>query len=241
MDEPFDMKMYYTNQNPGMKFTRREMGERASVFDMKDRPAGRNTAGYQAIGASAEGTMTGGRKNVDGSVTGNMETTRAMKWEAIAGPGATEAVQGIDAGRGTIGGMPSLKGAKQAGTFGSGGGQSLLADSGRRKGFIEIGKSFGFTVGEKPAAPAQTVGAANPVSGSRTVSGVVNRDTDFVKKGQAGVVSVYDDQAADAGGEVRSFNGRLDDYVFEGSMSDKDRQTVMKAMLRKHGPRGVLS
>jgi len=232
--EPFDMESYYTNQNPGMKFTRREMQERASV--LTEKAAGRNTVGYQAIGASAEGTMTGGRKNVDGSVIGNMETTRAMKWEAIAGPGAAEAAQGIRVGGGgTIGGAPSLKGAKQAGTFGSDGGQSLLADPGRRKGFIEIGKSFGFTVGEKKVP---LIGAKEDTTFVKPGEAAVKRwsSTDPVKKDEVSGVAL-----AAGGGETRSLNGQLDDFVFEGSMSDKDRQTVMKALLRKHGPRGVLS
>ena len=42
------------------------------------------------------------------------------------------------------------------------------------------------------------------------------------------------------GGQVRSFAGQLDDYVFNGSMSDKDRQQVMRVMNRKYGARGVL-
>ena len=50
-----------------------------------------------------------------------------------------------------------------------------------------------------------------------------------------------DTQLAAGGGQVRSFAGQLDDYVFNGSMSDKDRQQVMRVMNRKYGARGVLS
>lgn len=48
-------------------------------------------------------------------------------------------------------------------------------------------------------------------------------------------------QSADGGGEVRSFAGKMDDYVFNGSMSDKDRMQIMRVMNRKYGARGVLS
>lgn len=201
-----------SSQNSKFRYTRREEEGIARQERMDDLPKGFKTP-YKDIQGNVVGQMTAGKKDITGKVTGRYNAGSDLTAQALS-----DSTQ--EAGsRNTIGGMPSLTAAKTAGRFGSGGSGSLLADPSRQKGFISIGKSFGFTVGQKPEGPKPAT-----------------TDTTFLKEGQEG----FFNNAADDGGEVRSLNGRLDDHVFNGNMSDKDRQTVMRAMVRRHGARGAL-
>jgi hypothetical protein len=65
--------------------------------------------------------------------------------------------------------------------------------------------------------------------------GTIGKDE---RKTIGGVQSLVGSRSS--GGETRGMMARLDDHVFNGNMSDKDRMQVMRAMNRKYGAKGVL-
>lgn len=184
------------------------------------------------------------RENIDPE-TGNPGTGAASPYRAIGTDAqATLAYRSI----GGSGGSVSLKDSRVGGLFAKnsikgnwradGGLNTPLGRSARDIGgqsegmsWQEAGSQIKSTLGKSMAeADAEYLTGTGP---SMTLIGS-DEDESFANTG-------LDTQQAAAGGQVRSFSGQLDDYVFNGSMSDKDRMQVMRVMNRKYGARGVLS
>jgi hypothetical protein len=204
-------------------FGEQRIGPRSSFASPMQRTWGQENVTRDGRDAGVKGFRSIGSDN---KLTGNSGVSRYTdiqgnvqgKGEASAGgesPFDAVFTDQAPAEAPTIGGMKRLKTAIRDGSFGTGG-SSIRRSA---KGGIDFSKDFGFTVGEEPAVENKPKGGIYGFSMNGT----------------------RDERSADGGGKTRSFNGELDDLVYEGSMSDKDRQTVTKALLRKHGPRGVLS
>lgn len=216
----------YSGQHSRFRYTRREEEGAARAVRMQGLPSGINTP-YKDIQGGVTGSMSRGTKDIMGNVTG--------RYSGQTGAGASpfEAVEGSIGGASQmIGGVKSLRSSVQEGSFGSLGGKSLMDDPGRQSGAISIGKSFGMVGG----ADGKLRDMATPIF---TGPGNKKEDRTFLTEGQTGVGS-WASQTEDEGGEVRTFASKLDDHVFNGDMSDKDRMQVMRAMNRKYGAKGVL-